>query len=399
MKIVLFFILVLSHFTYGQTCDPNLYSLSFDGSSSYVEINPSDTFNLTTKITVEAWIKAYKWADTYEEGSIVCKHGWTQAEKGYVIRAGGDGQLSFNIAYLDKHGTYKGWKEVLSQPGAIQINTWYHVAGVFDGDKLQLYINGMLVKEVNAKGSIVPSPYKLKIGRIADDGASNKRHWNGLIDEVRIWNVRRNDNEIRDNMSHHISPSSQGLIGYWRFTEGSGLTAASVATTENATLIESNWNMDVPFTNGVPKPEISFTTGVFESNSVLGNQWNLNGVPISGATNSIYLPEQAGYYSVTVDYGAGCIATSEQIYFSSVGIGEIFPREIKFSIHDHELIFNDLPEEWCKAELFVCDMKGRIVLRDKIIKERFELDNFSRGVYLLSVFVKQKRYSIKVFLE
>ena len=59
------------------------------------------------------------------------------------------------------------------------------------------------------------------------------------------------------------------------------------------------------------------------SNFTTGNQWNLDGVPIPGEVNPVCIPVQDGNYSVTVDFGTGCIATSQQLFYSSVDVDEI----------------------------------------------------------------------------
>ena len=169
-NLIFFFFLFYSLFISAQICDPNYNSLYFDG-SSYAALSNDNDLNATEKITVEAWIKPTQWGLNSSNGSIVCKHGWTLGEGGFVLRAGGNGELSFNIAGLDDHGVYSGWQEVESNPGAIPLNTWTHVAGTYDGKKLRIYINGSQAGILNFKGSIVPAvSYNLKIGKIADNG-------------------------------------------------------------------------------------------------------------------------------------------------------------------------------------------------------------------------------------
>ena len=66
------------------------------------------------------------------------------------------------------------------------------------------------------------SSHNLAIGARYEDGTAWAYYFNGLIDEVRIWNVARTQDEIQAAMSHHLEGTEEGLVGYWRMDEGSG---------------------------------------------------------------------------------------------------------------------------------------------------------------------------------
>src|SRR5436190_5875146 len=91
--------------TQAQPCIENTHSLNFNGSSS-ITLNSNTNLQLIeTAITVEAWIYPTSWAFDPANGTIVCHHSWTSgAEMGFVLRAGGTGQLSFNIGGMDPLG-------------------------------------------------------------------------------------------------------------------------------------------------------------------------------------------------------------------------------------------------------------------------------------------------------
>lgn len=397
-----FFSLVIS--VKSQVCYPNSSSLHFNGHSSYVALTTSNDLNITNKITVEAWIKAEHWAPYTAFGSIVCKHGWSAGEEGYVLRAGGQGQLSFNIAGIDDHGQFAGWQEVLSNPNALQLNTWYHVAGTYDGNKLKLYINGQEVQSENFKGSIAPAThYKLKIGRIGDTGASNGRFWWGAIDEVRIWNKNISKADINDNRNQHVSAGSPNLVGYWRFNENSGNTCNDLGDGNNdATLYNTTWNADVPFTNGITRPQISQSGNDLVSNSLYGNQWNLNGIPIQGETGIRITPQTGGQYSVTVSYGLSCTATSNAFSYTILSTENILGNDFFIGPNPCEGKLRIISPSHVKVEnLKVFDCRGRILAfkNGSDLSNELDLSAFSPGIYFVSVEIKDAVYNRRIVLK
>ncbi len=398
-----FLLFFVSTIAQGNACDPNTHSLKFNGTSSYVEFPADNDLNISDDLTVEAWIKASSFGSSPVSNSIVCKHGWTSGEKGFVLRAGGDGQLSFTIAGLKYNGTNESWQEVLSPVGALQLNTWYHVAGTFDGNKLRLYINGSQVASKSYNGRIDPSVnYNLKIGRIADEGAASGRFFHGLIDEVRIWKEARSSSEISNNYNEHINPSSvNNLVGYWRFNDGSGTDVQDRGTGNNqGTLKNASWNTDVPFTNGISRPSVTQYGNSLASNSIYGNQWNLNGVPISGENGIVFTPQQGGEYSVTVNYGFGCSATSQIFTFVITALDEnSFSSQIKFYQSDGLIQFTLSPSFSTDSKLRILDLNGRVVLERKSIPEQIDMRSYARGIYIINVLSDKGVFSKKLAIQ
>jgi hypothetical protein len=385
----------------AQICDPNLNSLRFDG-HSYVGFPANNDLNIHDEITVEAWIKATSWAPSSVQGSIVCKHGWSLGEKGFVLRAGGNGILSFTIAGIDQHGTPVGWKEIESNAGDLQLNTWHHVAGTFDGNKLRIYIDGTLAKSKNFKGSIDPSlDYNLKIGRIADDNTADKRYWTGMIDEVRIWKTALSQSTIDANKNEQIDPSAvSDLVGYWQLNEGSGTAVNDLGTAGcNGSLQTATWDTDVPFTNGIPRPLITQLGNNLISSSLTGNQWNLNGIPIPGATGISYTPVTGGDYTVTATYTPGCSATSIvfSIVFTSIDEAEKNP----FSVIQ-------LPGRIIKvvskinlshATVTIFDLNGKKLNQQPGTSGEINLSTCANGIYFVAIQSDEFFYRSKFFLN
>jgi hypothetical protein len=105
-----------------------------------------------------------------------------------------------------------------SGPPTNVTGVWKHLAGTYDGATLRVYVNGVLVGS-KAKTGNVSDVTELRICRFPRNVNS---YLNGAIDEVRVWNVVRSASQILNNYQHQLHGDEPGLIGYYRFDEGSG---------------------------------------------------------------------------------------------------------------------------------------------------------------------------------
>ncbi len=73
----------------------------------------------------------------------------------------------------------------------------------------------------------------LQIGR----ESQNWRHFDGGLDELRLWNVARTAGELQSTMTIELTGAELGSVGYWKFNEGTGITVDDAsAGTLGATL-------------------------------------------------------------------------------------------------------------------------------------------------------------------
>ena len=82
----------------------------------------------------------------------------------------------------------------------------------------RLYLDGSLVASDTPSGFSTEDG-KIRIGHIEDNG----RFLAGFIDEVRIWNIARTQDEIQDAMNRPLTLDeiqSENLVGYWNFDSG-----------------------------------------------------------------------------------------------------------------------------------------------------------------------------------
>jgi hypothetical protein len=185
-------------------------ALAFDGLGDYVRIADHPDFDLTTEITIAAWIKV----DVFDKAwqAIV-----TKGDSAWRIqRSASSNGIEFACSGLSVPGTT--WGNVL---GTVNVNDgqWHHLAGLYDGATVYLYVDGILDASAPAYGVIATNSFDVCIGENVDQPG---RYWNGLIDDVRIYDVALSEEQTAAVMTTGGStlepPDAEpfsGMIGYW----------------------------------------------------------------------------------------------------------------------------------------------------------------------------------------
>ena len=164
-------------------------AINLDGNGDYVNCGNESYFDITERITVTAWIKVNEFDKKYQ--TIIAK-----GDNSWRLARVGD---SNNVEFACNGTAATRWTGVGEIPWAVLGTTsvndgkWHHIAGVFDGTQLYLYIDGVLEAAKAAAKSIDISDYNLFIGENAQEPG---REWNGLIEDVRIYNYALSQAEI-----------------------------------------------------------------------------------------------------------------------------------------------------------------------------------------------------------
>lgn len=96
---------------------------------------------------------------------------------------------------------------------------WHHHAITYDGETVSYYLDGEKIGV--AQRSLNTSPNcKFTIGIKPD--FDPRATFNGVIDEVRLWDFSRSQADIQADMYRELTGGESGLVGYWNFNEGSG---------------------------------------------------------------------------------------------------------------------------------------------------------------------------------
>ena len=121
-----------------------------------------------------------------------------------------------------------------SQPA---INGWQHIAAVWEGGDLKIYVNGQFDGMIKT-GTPIPNSLPLWVGS-SPFGITTT--WRGAIDEVRIWSVARSQDQIQSNMNQYICGNEKGLRAYWSFDEGQGEELRDTIGHSNGVISGPEW--------------------------------------------------------------------------------------------------------------------------------------------------------------
>ncbi|MBD3185098.1 hypothetical protein GF312_22645 [Candidatus Poribacteria bacterium] len=89
-----------------------------------------------------------------------------------------------------------------------EVGEWYHFAGTYDGDALRMYINGVMEGETPGVPPMAVSDLDLWIG--ADDWQAGITTFPGVLDEIRIYSVALDENEIKQAMNGPVAVEMSG---------------------------------------------------------------------------------------------------------------------------------------------------------------------------------------------
>ena len=215
-------------------CDINPYYLYFHGSTAanthdVVHIPDDDnTLDLTDRGTIEAWVYIYSYTNY---GGIVHKGdriaGGIFPDETYTMQLWDNGTLWFGVIE-----TATVYEFIETPPNSITADSWRHVAATWSPSGMRLYIDGKL-QTSNTKVAVARvTTGGLNIGSQGfhpTDNTGNLYPINGIIDEVRIWNIELTEEDIESRMFKNITstdPYWDNLVGYWKFDEGAGNTTA-----------------------------------------------------------------------------------------------------------------------------------------------------------------------------
>jgi len=205
--------------------------LQFDGIDDYINVPHNSGFDFDSNdFTIEFWIKQN--SDTWHQGYLTTKSdGRTEAvgDAGWVIR-----WYTNHIVFHISDGT--NFARVHGKTNIVD-GKWHHIVAVREGNILKLYVDGALDETADASlvGSITDGS-NIYIGRQTVSGGT---YFDGIMDDVRIYNKALTASEIQNNYNGNVVTT--GLVSWWKFNEGSGGIAHDSIGSNDGTINGCNW--------------------------------------------------------------------------------------------------------------------------------------------------------------
>ena len=100
------------------------------------------------------------------------------------------------------------------------IGQWTHLSCSFDGTNLAVYKDGLLIATSQSSCGMTTMSENWVLGSTVGSASVVS-----AVSEFRIWNTPRSSLELRSCMNQHLEGDEEGLVGYFKLNEGSGLIA------------------------------------------------------------------------------------------------------------------------------------------------------------------------------
>ena len=283
-------------------------AFSFDGAANhYISIPDNRSLDLTTGHAVVSWVKLNA-LPTPAGKFFYLVNKWTNAkeDKRLTVDSGG----FINYALFGTSGA------VVTSTARLSVNRWYHIAAMYDGKAVKLYIDGVLDKSTPASGAVSNGTGRLFFGYNPDRVHENYEiPFSGLLDEVGWYSRALTAAEISTSFagecgtsngaSFAIAPTtnlcSAGTAsevtgtGSWAWTCSVGATASCTASLQGTVVIPKTGQT----TSYAVGDDGDKKAGAAQTDTVFTD----NGTTITDKVYGMTWEKNAGKYGATIKSG------------------------------------------------------------------------------------------------
>jgi hypothetical protein len=368
----------------GQTTQPAIYSPTLN-----------HYYNGQNDVTIEAWVNTNS-----TSGLQTIVGNYEGPNMTFLLRLDG-----LTPVFFVNNGIFNA----VTGSTTLSQNTWYHIAGTWDGSEIKIYVNGVLDGVEVCTGNFVTTPEPFKIGGGLSNGTE---YFSGKIHGVRFWNAAKTETEIASQMNECLINILVGnLLAYYDMVEEAGdstLANYNVGSGYDGTLVNMDpntaWGVaDIPnftcsYCDITFQDDIIIETGTLTAGNTLAGitltaspagetyQWIncATNTTIAGATNETFTPSANGNYAVIVDNGL-CTDTSACVAVNGVGIDEnnLIAADIYPNPSSNQVTISF---DGAVANLKITDAQGKLIRLATIQNNTtLSISSFENGIYFFEI--------------
>ncbi len=389
----------LSNYTLtAETKSINNNALSFDGVNDYVSCGTNDR-SISNSISVSCWVRS---TASGVRQFIMSKYNYSS---GYVLYLDASGKASFD-------GKGAGGSYLSSGASVTVVNDgdWHYITGsIVTGGSGQpkIYVDGVLESY-----SGITNGASLATGGSANlvIGGYNTEFGNIEVDDVSIWNRELTNYEIQQNEINCLTGSETGLVGLFKFNNGTGITVTdhssqamdgilsnmnpnedwTNSTASNCTSIITGCSLTAVHNHTVQVITIDNTTSLSEG-VITANQtgatyrWldcNNNDAVIPGETGMNYTPTTTGDYACEITLN-GCseITACTYVFNSSVGVDDV--QNQSFNVYPNPTSSQITISNLSISEVNIINVSGKVV--KTVATNEIDVSDLPSGMYILRI--------------
>jgi len=176
-----------------------------ESNNDYIEVGDVAALDLTgDEITLSVWIRLESAAS---EGKILAKWADAGSKFQYLLSTDGGDKCQFAI--------FNGGTKIAQGTSIIVVETWVHLAGIYDGSNVKVYCDGVEEDSTAATGNMSSTTAPVRIGA-GSGGLGTENPFDGDICHAAIWDKPLTAGEI-ESLANGINPltiRSDGLLFY-----------------------------------------------------------------------------------------------------------------------------------------------------------------------------------------
>jgi Concanavalin A-like lectin/glucanases superfamily/Bacterial Ig domain/Calx-beta domain/Putative Ig domain len=195
------------------------YTLGFDGNPKRWYVLTDEVSHLTLKkqVTIEVWFKT---TDKENNQILVELENQINAntwESTIELAVENEGRVRASAR------SSKGWTNVISASVGpfVSDGLWHHAVGIVSKQAVSLYIDGQFIhseKGMSKEETDLKDNFFIRLG----NDKNSERPFSGQMDEVRIWDSVRSEEDLKATRYKILPNNEPGLVAYFNFDEGTG---------------------------------------------------------------------------------------------------------------------------------------------------------------------------------